>query len=1063
MRQLPIILLFSIASHFAFAQLNDLSFDLQTIERVSMHELNNATLIEAERKRRAAGEVHEFAKSHKTQITPKTHGNWELTSEGRAIWRVRVYSKMAKSLNFGFTKYKMPQDGKLTLYSTDFKDIKGPFTAEDNEIHHQLWTPIILGEETLIEVSVPIEKKENLELTLAHVGHDFLGFGNLLSQRCHVDVICNEEDGWDLLNDYRDIIQSVGLYFIGGVRICTGFLVNNARQDCRPYFMTADHCGVNSGNAPSVVVYWNYENQICRPVNSAENGSRGDGPLDDFNTGSTLRSRYATSDMMLLELDDPVSKTANAFFAAWNNCPITPDTTICIHHPNTEEKRISFSYSSTYTGTWARDDQEVENGDHLIVPSWSIGSTEGGSSGAPLFNSNKEIIGQLHGGEASCNNEAYDSYGFFHTSWEGGGTPESNLKQWLDPDGFNLTQLGGLDQSNCGRNIIPDAYKKTICVGDTINYQLFVSGELSNTSKLSIEGLLDSINFQLSFDTIGTGVDTINLQLFDFQGLENTANTFRIVAQDSSFHSELLLQLVVLDNKLSTPVTVAPKEDAPAVSVSPLFVWTVEALSANYQFQLATDSSFETIVIDTLGIEQSSFLASALEAGTLHYWRIRAFNVCGESEWSAISSFTTAICKQYFSKNVPIAISLGAPRNYTSKLIISEQGSIADVNVIQLQGTHTWISDLAFTLVSPEGTAVDLIDRPCFDESNFDIQFDDESSSENFVCPITDGFSYRPKEALSTFDGEFMQGEWTLQFRDHQAQDGGRLEAWGIEVCQVSEQFDISLILSQDSFLLCDESSVDFDITVGSAFDIERIKLEIEELPIGITRTIQPSPENPFQANVKLNNLDQLAEGTYSIIVAVEDGVFSSKTTVFVEVISAPNLMLIRPEDQTTELIREELLFEWNASNEVGNYKLDVATDSLFDAIIYSVLTDLTFHTPTDSLQPNQSYFWRISAANECGNGVSENFKFTTETITNIRQLSDDDYSIYPNPTNGFVTIEMNAFENDLEVYTSSGKRLQQLSFVQKTSLDLSNYSSGLYWIKLINSEGMIVKKIILE
>ncbi|MEL6721588.1 MAG: trypsin-like peptidase domain-containing protein [Bacteroidota bacterium] len=409
MRLLPIVLSLSLFSCSIFAQITNASFDLNQIERISMPEMDNTILIEAERKRRLVGEAHEFAKSHKTHITPKTHGNWEVTPDGRATWRVRIYSKAAKSLNFGFTTYKMPQGGKLTLYSKDLKDIKGPFTTEDNEIHHQLWTPIILGEETVLEVSIPTEKKEELELILSHVSHDFLGFGNLLTQRCHVDVVCSQEDGWELLDEYRDIIRSVGLYFIGGVRICTGFLVNNVRQDCRPYFMTADHCGINSGNAPSVVVYWNYENQSCRPVNTAENGRRGNGSLEDFNTGSTLLSRYESSDMILLELDDPVSEKAEAFFAGWDQSSTAPDTTICIHHPNTEEKRISFSYTPTYRGTWARDDEAVENGDHLIVPSWDIGSTEGGSSGAPLFDKNKRIVGQLHGGEASCGNNNYDS------------------------------------------------------------------------------------------------------------------------------------------------------------------------------------------------------------------------------------------------------------------------------------------------------------------------------------------------------------------------------------------------------------------------------------------------------------------------------------------------------------------------------------------------------------------------------------------------------------------------------------------------------------------------------
>ena len=33
----------------------------------------------------------------------------------------------------------------------------------------------------------------------------------------------------------------------------------------KQYFLTANHCGINSGNAASLVTYWNYQNSTCRP------------------------------------------------------------------------------------------------------------------------------------------------------------------------------------------------------------------------------------------------------------------------------------------------------------------------------------------------------------------------------------------------------------------------------------------------------------------------------------------------------------------------------------------------------------------------------------------------------------------------------------------------------------------------------------------------------------------------------------------------------------------------------------------------------------------------------
>ena len=51
-----------------------------------------------------------------------------------------------------------------------------------------------------------------------------------------------------------------------------------------------------------------------------------------------------------------------------------------------------------------------------------------GSSGAPLFDKNRRVIGQLNGGSAACGNNLPDWFGRFSKSWELG------LSTFLDPD-----------------------------------------------------------------------------------------------------------------------------------------------------------------------------------------------------------------------------------------------------------------------------------------------------------------------------------------------------------------------------------------------------------------------------------------------------------------------------------------------------------------------------------------------------------------------------------------------------------------------------------------------------
>ena len=65
------------------------------------------------------------------------------------------------------------------------------------------------------------------------------------------------------------------MYTINGSLTCSGTMLNNTFEDETPYFLTAEHCGITTGNDQSVVVYWNHQNSFCRTGNAS--GNNGDG------------------------------------------------------------------------------------------------------------------------------------------------------------------------------------------------------------------------------------------------------------------------------------------------------------------------------------------------------------------------------------------------------------------------------------------------------------------------------------------------------------------------------------------------------------------------------------------------------------------------------------------------------------------------------------------------------------------------------------------------------------------------------------------------------------------
>jgi hypothetical protein len=369
-----------------------------------------------------------FAVPQPVFIAPDNQGTWENLDQSTRLWRLRIRSEGALSINLGFTRYALPPGAELRLYPFDGSQPAIAFTDADNKAHGELWTPIIETDDLMVEVEIAAKAVDELDLELTSVNVGYRPLSELFdkSGTCNIDVVCPEGDDW------RDDINTVAVISSGGSTNCTGFMINNTADDETPYFVTAYHCGVRTANAPSLVAYWNYQSPIC--------GAQTGGSLTQFNTGSTLRAEYSVSDFTLVELDELPDPAWNVAYAGWDHSGIEAQSAVAIHHPSVDEKSISFendpTSTTTYLGTAVPGD-----GTHVRITDWDLGTTEGGSSGSPLFDQDHRVIGQLHGGYAACGNDESDWYGRWSVSWNGGGAATSRLRDWLDPLATGQTVL----------------------------------------------------------------------------------------------------------------------------------------------------------------------------------------------------------------------------------------------------------------------------------------------------------------------------------------------------------------------------------------------------------------------------------------------------------------------------------------------------------------------------------------------------------------------------------------------------------------------------------------------
>ncbi|HEX6833354.1 MAG TPA: S8 family serine peptidase [Rudaea sp.] len=240
-----------------------------------------------------------------------------------------------------------------------------------------------------------------------------------------------------------------------------------------------------------------------------------------------------------------------------------------------------------------------------------------------------------------------------------------------------------------------------------------------------------------------------------------------------------------------TPILSAPANNAYGVSLTPTLTWSNDSSAFLFTVEIDDDPSFGSIDYTADVDAASHIVAAQLKDNTRYYWRVRAKDGCGNTV-SAVSTFVTngLVCAATSSTDVPKIIPSASPATVTSALATSQTGVIRDLDVVNLNGTHTYIGDLTFKLGLDNGPTVTIMDASCGSVDNFKLSLDD-SATGTWPCPPVNntpypGNRYKPSHALSAFNGSPATGSWTLSVIDSADADGGTLAGWGLRICTES-------------------------------------------------------------------------------------------------------------------------------------------------------------------------------------------------------------------------------------------------------------------------------------
>ena len=73
------------------------------------------------------------------------------------------------------------------------------------------------------------------------------------------------------------------------------------------------------------------------------------------------------------------------------------------------------------------------------------------------------------------------------------------------------------------------------------------------------------------------------------------------------------------------------------------FNWLTTEAAATYNLQIATDSMFMNLTENQSGLTDTTYNAALPNSSAVYYWRVKATNATGDSDWSATWKVTTEI------------------------------------------------------------------------------------------------------------------------------------------------------------------------------------------------------------------------------------------------------------------------------------------------------------------------------------------------------------------------------------------------------------------------------------
>jgi len=240
---MKILLIFIFSSLSLLSQYNDttnkpISWILKNISKLEKVEekkimkfnIDSAKAIITENNKNGFG--FQFGVAFDVKLNLKNSGSWDTLNSGDFLWRLRVKSDSAVSMNFTFNEFHLSEGCKFYIYDYNKKNFIGPFTDSNNLKSNKFATDVISGNEIVLELFIPSKTLKDIQLEIDRIVHGIFDSSRTLRfdknqtdklltfAECYQNINCPDGDSW--CREKRSVCRILNLD-----KFFSGFLINS--------------------------------------------------------------------------------------------------------------------------------------------------------------------------------------------------------------------------------------------------------------------------------------------------------------------------------------------------------------------------------------------------------------------------------------------------------------------------------------------------------------------------------------------------------------------------------------------------------------------------------------------------------------------------------------------------------------------------------------------------------------------------------------------------------------------------------------------------------------------